>query len=150
MAYLLPSLKRQPPLPSNRAAKLAFPKGVTHKPYQIQKHTIFFYPNKLIKRHSKGTEDQRYERRAFALFTRRASHGATTKASQNQLFKTAASRHTALQEQTLQSHEPRNSGKKKERTANLQCSLHQNYWRLKTALNEAFSPKQTDVTLLTK
>lgn len=26
----------------------------------------------------------------------------------------------------------------------------QNYWPLKTALNEVFSPKQTDVTLLTK
>lgn len=49
MAYLLPSLKRQPPLPSNRAAKLAFPKGVTHKPYQIQKHTIFFTPTSLLK-----------------------------------------------------------------------------------------------------
>lgn len=104
MAYLLPSLKRQPPFPSNRAAKLAFPRGVTHKPYQIQKHTIFFFtPNKLIKTHSKGTEDQKDERRAFGLFTRRAPHGATTKASQNQLFKTEASRHTALQvEQILQ------------------------------------------------
>ena len=113
MAYLLLSLKRQPPFPSNRAAKLAFPRGVTHKPYQIQKRTIFFTPNKLIKRHSKGTETQKAERRAFGLFTRRAPHGATTKAFQNQLFKTAASRHTALQvEQTLQSHEPRNPGNK--------------------------------------
>ena len=74
---------------------------------------MFFTPNKLIKRHSKGTEAQRAERRAFGLFTRRAPYGTTTKALQNQLFKTAASRHTALQvEQTLQSHEARNSGNK--------------------------------------